>query len=182
MRNGLKPLIVGIALFVVGAFVVPLLILVPLVLSDASEAQFLGPGRVEFSAEAPGRYYLWNEHQTIFEGTSYHRSESLPDGLNISIKDARGQRLKFTTDTSISSSSGSSAKKSIGYVEVAQPGLVSVNISGDVEPRVFSFAESQLLKVFGLIFGGVGLSILLAVVGVIVGVVGVVRLAQGSAK
>ena len=55
-------------------------------------------------------------------------------------------------------------------------------ISGDVAPRVFSFEQSNLPKVFGLIFGGVGVSIIVGMAGVIVGVIGVVKLAQGSKK
>lgn len=87
MQKGLKPLILGVALFVVGAFVVPAAVILPLVLSDWSETQFLVPGSAEFLAEEPGRYYLWNDHQTVFEGFSYNRSESLPDGLHIVIED-----------------------------------------------------------------------------------------------
>jgi len=180
MKKGLKPLIVGIALFVVGAFVVPVAIILPLVLSDSSEAQFLIPGSAEFAAEELGRYYLWNDHQTIFDGTTHNRSVDLPDGLTISIEDAAGQALEFVSDASISMSSGSDASQSIGYVEVAEPGLLTVDISGDVEPRVFSFAQSKLLKMFALIFGGIGLSIIMAMVGVIFGVIGIVKLAQGA--
>lgn len=88
--------------------------------------------------------------------------------------------LKFIANTSMSSSSGSSAKSSIGYVEVQQPSRLRIDVSGDVEPLVFSFAQSIFLKMFGLIFAGVGLSLLVGVAGLIIGVIGVVKLAQGN--
>ena len=178
MRNGLKHLIFGATLIVVGTLVIPLGVLVPLIFSDVAETQFLVPGSAEFEVEEPGRFYLWNDYQTIFGGTSYNRSESLPDGLSIRIQDTAGRILEFIGDTSISSNNQSSGKVSIGYVEVIQPGLLTVSVAGDTQPRVVSFAESKLLQMFGLIFGGVFLSIRLGLIGVIVGVIGVVKIAQ----
>ncbi|MDD5262205.1 MAG: hypothetical protein PHD76_10200 [Methylacidiphilales bacterium] len=167
MKKGLKTLIAGILLFVIGAFVVPIAMILPLILDGSKETQFMIPGSAEVDIEKPGRYYLWNDYQTVFEGKSYNRSEGIPDGLEISIKSANGEKLKFVSDTSISSSSGSSSKHSIGYIQAGNPGKLTVAVSGTAEPRVFSFSESGIMKMLGLIFAGSAISILVALTGIL---------------
>ncbi len=180
MKKGLKTVITGAVLFVLAVFVLPLALLVPVVLQDSSPSQFLIPGVAEFELEAPGRYYLWNDYRTIFEGESFHRSESLPDGLRMVVRGAAGDELKLITDASISLSSGSRSQRSIGYVDVPQAGSWEVEVSGEVKSRVFSFGESKVLKLFGLIFGAAVCCVILAVAGLIVGVIGVVQLADNA--
>ncbi len=180
MKPGLKPLFTGIALCVAGLFVVPVAIILPILLSDSGDTPFIAPGSAEFTVEEPARYYLWHDHQTIFEGTSYNRPVEIPDGVTISVSQADGEALAFTSDGSMSMSRGSHSSQSIGYVDVPTTGLWTVEVSGEAEPFVVSFAESKLLKIFGLIFGGVGLCLLLGGAGVILVVIGVVRLAQGK--
>ncbi len=88
--------------------------------------------------------------------------------------------MPFVGDASMSMTSGSDASQSIGYVEVPAAGEWTVEVSGEAEPFVVSFAQSKLLKLFGLIFGGAALCFLLAGAGVIVGVIGIVKMAQGA--
>ena len=56
--------------------------------------------------------------------------------------------------------------------------LLTVDVVGAVEPQVFSFAPSKLWQVFVRIVVGGVLSIVLAMAGVIVGVIGFAKLAQ----
>jgi hypothetical protein len=182
MKKGLKTLIVGILLFTVGAFVVPIAFVLPLIMDDSDERQFIIPGATKVEITEPGRYYLWNDFQTIHEGKSYNRSEGIPDGLEIAVTDQNGQGLDFKSDTSISSSSGSSSKNSIGYVEVTNPGRLVVSVSGNSDERVFSFSQSGIMKVLGLIFGGFGLSLLLAIAGVGFSIWGIIKLVQNNKK
>lgn len=180
MKTGLKPLILGLILIAIGVFVVPLALLLPLVLADSDELTFLAPSAVEYSAQEPGRYYLWNTYQTVFDGKSYRRSIELPDGIEIQVQDAHGQELDFITDTSISSRSGSQEKQSIGYVEVLKPTELSLMIAGEVDARVFSFGRSKWVQMLALIFGGAAASALIALAGVSFVVIGIVKLAQGA--
>ncbi|HRQ90897.1 MAG TPA: hypothetical protein PLA50_19055, partial [Bacteroidia bacterium] len=61
MKPGLKTLITGIALFILGGFVIPFLLILPLFLNESTNTQFLVPGSKEVTVEKPGRYYLWND-------------------------------------------------------------------------------------------------------------------------
>jgi hypothetical protein len=180
MKRGLGTIITGVVLFVAGAFVVPAAIVIPLILNQTKAKQFLVPGSVEISAETPGRYYLWNDFRTVFNGRTYQSPEELPGGLEITITDGGGSRLTFVSDGSTSSSNGSSSKRSIGYVEVTTPGNLTVAVSGNTDQRVFSFARSEILKILGLVLGGMGASGLTALGGIILAIFGIVRLSRNS--
>lgn len=165
-KEGKIRLIAGICIFFTGAIIVPVSIIFSLIFSDSNEKQFKVPGSIRYAIEKPGRYYLWNEYQIIFEGLSYNRSESIPDGMQITINNrATGERYDFISDTSISSSGGSNAKNSVGYIEVQYPGNILIEIVGGNEERIFSFSQFRLWKIFGSIFGGIGLAILICLAG-----------------
>lgn len=176
MKTGIITIITGVVLLVLGGFVIPLLLVLSLVLGKPHEIQFKIPGSSQATVEKPGRYYVWNDFQTVYNGTSYNRSESIPDGIKIRIHNSQGELLTFVSDTSMSSSAGSSSKNSIGYVEVQSPGEVRIEVSGGNEERIFSFSESGLLKMFGLFFGGFGCSMLVGISGFGIIIWGIVKL------
>ena len=182
MKPGLKTLIAGISLFILGGFLIPFLLILPLFLNESSNQQFLTPGAKEVTVEEPGSYYLWNDFQTVYEGESFSRSERIPDGLKIAITDDAGNTLTFHSDTSMSSSNGSSSKNSIGYVEVDDACQLLVTVSGDTKERVFSFSQSNFKKMFLAILGGGVVSMLMALIGFGIGIWGVVKLAQNKSK
>ncbi len=181
MKPGLKTLITGIVLFILGGFVFPFLIILSLFLNESTNTQFLIPGSKEVTVEKPGRYYLWNDFQTVYGGKSFSCSESIPHGLEISLTDNTGRILNFNSDSSTCSSGGTSSKKSIGYVEVGEPGKLTVSVSGDSEERVFSFSQSIFPKMFLTILGGGTASILMAFTGFGVGIWGVIKLLGNKA-
>jgi hypothetical protein len=180
MKAGQKKLIFGILLFVSGACVLPLSLLLPLVLNQPSNDQFLVPGSETFAIEGPGRYYLWHDHQTLFHGTTYDHPVELPNGIRISISNSLGDSLDWINAPSISTSQGTRSRQSIAYADVPAAGEWTVQVAGQFEPRVFSFAESNFMKMFGWIFGGIATCVLLASVGVVLMVLGVVRMAQNK--
>lgn len=181
MKTEIKLIIAGATLFVLGAFVIPLATVLPLILRDSSDDQFKVPGTTQVKIEEPGSYYLWNDYQTVFEGKSYNRSQNIPDGIEITLQNKEtGEKFNFISDTSISSSSGSSSKNSIGYIEVQTPGTVEISISGGDEERVFSFSRSDLLLMFGMIFGGLALSMLIGFSGFGLTIWGIVKLVQSK--
>lgn len=182
MKPGIKTIIAGGVLFVLGAFVVPLLVVLPLILRSSNAVQFKIPGTIEATVAKPGRYYLWNDFRTIYEGKSYDRSESIPDGIEIRIHDSKGELLPFVASTSISSSAGAGSKTSIGYLEVENPGKVKIEVSGGNEERIFSFSEFVFPKMFGLFFAGFGLSILVALSGFGIMLWGIVKLIRADKK
>lgn len=172
-------------LFILGALVIPVLMVpfvLPLLFGASNAVQFKIPGTIQATVEKPGRYYVWNDFRTVYEGKSYDRSEGIPDGVEIRVHNSKGELLKFVSNTSISSSAGSSSKNSIGYVEVESPGKVGIEVSGGNEERIFSFGESGLLKMFGLIIGGFGLSMLVGISGFGIIIWGIVKLVRGNKK
>jgi len=179
MKRGIKTIIAGVVIFVFGAFVVPLLFIFPLIFGKSNEVQFKVPGTFEANAEKPGRYYLWNDFQTIYDGKSYNRSESIPDGMQITIRNSSGAALHLVTDASISSNNGSNCQKSIGYVEIAGPGKLEIEVTGGDE-RILSFAPSNLLKIFGLILVAVGSTAVVAIGGIGIGVWGIIKLVRSK--
>ena len=182
MRTGIKTIITGAALFILGGFVIPLLIVLSVFLGKSNEVQFKVPVSTQATIEKPGRYYLWNDFRTVYDGKSYNRSESIPDGMKIQIHNSRGDLLKFVSDTSMSSSVGTSSKNSIGYIEVESSGKVSIEVLGGNEDRIFSFSESGLLKMIGLFLGGFGLSMLVAFSGIGTIIWGIVKLVREKRK
>jgi hypothetical protein len=182
MKPGIKTIVAGGVMFLMGAFVVPLLFILPLILEHDQDAQFKAPGSIEVTAKKPGRYYLWNDYRTVYNGKSYDRSESIPDGLEIQIRAADGHELQFVSHGSISTSGGSSAKKSIGYVGVEHPGKVTVQVTGGSEDRILSFSQSGLLRMFGLILGGFGLSMIVAIGGIGLIIWGILKLVRANRK
>jgi hypothetical protein len=186
MKRGIKTIIAGVVLFVLGAFVIPLLcgflVVLPLFLGSSNEVQFKIPGTAEATVEKPGRYYVWNDYRTFYQGKNYDRSERIPDGVEIRIHDSKGGLLEFVGSTAISSTAGSSSKNSIGYVDIERPGKVSIEVSGGNEERVFSFAQSGILKLFGSILGAFGLSMLVAIAGFGITIWGIVKMVKAEKK
>lgn len=179
MKRGIKTIICGV-ISLVAAVGVPFLFVIPLFLQHQNENQFKVPGSIQVTVEKPGRYYLWNDFRTIYHGQSFNRSEHIPDGMNIRIADSDGHQFNFVSDTSISSTSGSSAKNSIGYVEIEYPGKFTIQVSGSSEERIFSFSKSGLLKIFLFIVGGFGASVVFGLAGLGLLVWGIVKLVRKS--
>src|ERR1041385_7405172 len=113
MKRGVKTIIAGGVLFVFGVLVIPLLLVGSLLLQKSDEVQFKVPGTAEATVEAPGRYYLWNDYDTVYNGKSYHNSETLPGGMDIKITDPDGAVMTLVDNASITVTSNGNAKHAI---------------------------------------------------------------------
>lgn len=180
MKRGIKTLITGITLSFLGMFVFPMIFILPILFDNSENPAFIIPGSSEISVEEAGRYYLWNNYRTVFNSTTYNRPKTLPDGLEISIETSTGEILNFIPHTSISTSDPSSSRSNIGYVEIEQPCRVNILISGNAEPRVFSFSRSGFNKIFGLFAAGIILSISVSLIGGALAVWGVFKMVKSS--
>lgn len=178
MKSGIKTIIAGVVMFIFGAVIVPLLFLFPLIFGKSNEVQFKVPGTCEVSVEKPGCYYLLNDFQTFYDGRSYNRSETVPDGTEIKILNSDGTELHFASDTSFSFSSGSSSKKSIGYVDIKSSGKIKIEVSGGNEERVFSFEPLSFVKVIGLVFAAFATAGIVGIGGIGICVWGIVKLVR----
>ena len=156
------------------------MILFVYLLNEKPLAKFTIPGQAIVTIEKHGRYYLWNDYQTVFEGRSYSSSEELPGRLEISLLEKEaGDPIEFVSSQSITSSSGDSHKNSVGYFEVDEPGCYILSVFGETEPRVCSFGKSFFNTKSVLICMIVGLlEILMGIAGfglVLVGIINLIK-------
>ena len=71
--------------------------------------------------------------------------------------------------------------KSIGYFEVATPGQYTVSVTGNKQPRIFSFGKSQPLIFYGFILIGAFLLVPISfITGLLLVIFGILNLVKGS--
>jgi hypothetical protein len=180
MKKHTKQILWGGILFVTGGFFIPLIIWIFVFISifnNQSLSTFLIPAIIEVSIEKEGRYYLWNDYETVFEGKTYSVDEDIPHDITISLIDKSGiKKSDIIPDFSASSSSFGSNKKSIGYFDIDKPGQYLLEVSGQTQPRVFSFgSEVFSLKRLAAIFTIEAVFIMAAISGFILVVIGLVN-------
>jgi len=186
MKKPKTLLIASIILFVGGIIAYAILMIylyLPLLtfLICNDDIQFLIPGSVEIEDE--GRYYLWNDYQTVYEGKTYSMPEEVPDNLIISLKTKDGAlHYDIIGKTSISSSSYPTSKKSIGYFDITVPGDYILKVKGVSKPRVFSFRQFNYDTLEFAMVLGIGGSVCLLIIfaGFALGVVGVVKMVKAK--
>ena len=188
MKKPIKLLISGIILFVGGIIAYAILmihlylpLLIFLICND--DIQFLIPGTVEIEIEDEGRYYLFNDFQTVYEGKTYSKPEEVPDNLIISLKTKDGSLdYDIIRMDSFTTSSGSTSRKSIGYFDITVPGNYILEVKGETKPRVFSFRQFNYDTVeFAMVLGiGGGVSLLIIFAGFALGVVGIVKIVKAK--
>lgn len=162
MKKGTGKILIGIVLALAGLLVIPVAVIAPAIPAGSQSVTFLVPGQARLEALEPGRFYLWHEHETVFDGERRVAGERLPDGLRMEVRRLDENRaLAFESNASMSTTSGSNASRSIGYVEVERPGTLEVEVTGgDDQQRVFTFARMRFWEIARAI--GLGLvSILL---------------------
>lgn len=167
MKPGVKTIVAGAVFLLIAAAVIPLSVAIAIFHNNGHDGQFEVPGTNEISILKPGRYYLWNDFQTIYNGKSYSRSEGIPDGVEIRVHEKNGGPLQFTSDARISEKEGTESRNSIGYVNVGQPGTLMIEVSGNNEKRIFSFSQSKFLQTFLVILISLGFAFLAGIAGVI---------------
>jgi hypothetical protein len=164
------------------AFIVAAIGAAVLIASFPDWHQFIGPGSTELRIDEPGQYYLWNDHEIVFQGKSYDRSEILPNGLNITVTDtSTDTELPLVPDSSTTMETAGSRRNTVGYFSVAAPTTVRVSIEGASPARVFSVCESFLFPFMLGLLGTIAAFGSLLLAGVLVLVLGIVRLARSKA-
>jgi len=181
MRAGMKRIIAGAIVGGLEAVVIlffMIRILLPGNLGDEKNHRFNVPGSTEVVVEDSGRYYLWNDYKTVYEGKDFNQSKHLPKGTAITIINKEtGTPYDFVHET-IYKTSGSESATSIGYIEINTPATVEIDVQGGNEERVFSFFKYDFFKTFYLIAAVIGISMILgplSLVLLISGFVGMVR-------
>lgn len=181
MKPGVKRIITGVILVSLGMFGLPCAFLLPLLLGDKNEQKFIIPGSTQVTIIEPGRYYLWNNYKTVLQGKTYNSSESTPDGIQIKIRNGEtGELFDFVGDSSMALSTLRNMKTSIGYIEAQEGGSLHIDVEGGNEERVFSLSKFSMRAMFGLIFGVLGLSLIICCSGFGVLAWGILRAAKSK--
>jgi hypothetical protein len=182
MKAGVKQIIAGLVVFGIGAICVPFVIVLTLVRDSVDLLEFKVPGAAIAFVDTPGRYYLWHDYQTVYDGRTYHNPIELPDGLMIEITQQGGMPLDFVSDTHARFSSIGRARQSIGYVELSKAGQVTIDVTGGAESRIFSLSPFSFGRFVGLIVKGLLLGVLAAFSSLGLIIWGIVKLANAPRK
>jgi hypothetical protein len=95
MTQPIKRILIGIALFFLGGFIIPSIVWFSIFFHlrmAAPQAKFIIPDVVEVLIEKPGKYYVWNNYRTVFEGRTYSTAEELPGGIEITLHQKENNR------------------------------------------------------------------------------------------
>ena len=116
--------------------------------------QFLAPGRQVVELDRPGKYVVWNDYRTLFQGRTYDESERLPENVSITVLDpASGTALVVAPSGGMRSDMLDAVKVSVATFEIARPGRYEIIIEGGFPQRVFSVSRDFLFNMLGMIFG-----------------------------
>jgi uncharacterized membrane protein len=114
--------------------------------------QFLAPGRHTVELAVPGKYLIWNDYRTVFEGRSHEDSPELPSGLRISvIEKVSGQLLQTNPNTGSNLTIGNSERNSVAQFTTVRPGQYEIIVEGNFLARVLSVNRDLMWKYAGII-------------------------------
>jgi len=117
--------------------------------------QFLGPGRQAIELARGGKYVLWSDYSTLFEGQRYDGLEALPPGSRLQvIHVATGAALAVGAAAGAGSNIYGTKRKSIASFVAPEPGRYEIIIEGDFPRQVFSASADVLAGTLWAIFGG----------------------------
>jgi hypothetical protein len=137
--------------------------------------QFMVPGSKDFNLTVPGKYVLWHETETIFQGRTYSGGQ-LPNGLLMQLSNTAARAVvPLVPDQSTTMTSGGSSRRSIATFQITTPGPHLLSIEGKATPMVFSFGKSE----WGNLVWSLGIGFILApsllISGIVLGVCVLVR-------
>lgn len=158
----MKMIITG-GVLVLAGIAAPVIFFLVLMGQVASGEQFLAPGEYTMQAE-PGRYMVWHDHRTVYDGVSYNKPAPLPDGAVVKVL-VGDTPVPLVSYQSMSSTSGSKERASIGSFELPAGGSCTITVSGLAEQHVFSVGVATDLASIGLVVGATFLSSLLLIIG-----------------
>lgn len=174
-KTGLWLVIFG-TIFFLGALLTPIAVITPMIMEDTLNEQFLIPGELELHVDTPGRYTLWNDYKTVFDGKTHNHGYSIPGGLEITLTDADGEKIEFqTSGGNTTVTMGRTTKNNIGSVNITEPKTIQISVQGDVPERVFSFAQSRMREIMGHSLLFIGIALPIGILGLVLAVIGIIK-------
>ena len=148
IRPGKVWYIVALIVFLVGVGGGAGIFLTTIFSSIFDGTQFIVPGAITVSIDEPGKYTLWNETSTIFDGQIYSSSTELPKDLKIEIYEiSSGHPIKLKPSWTSSETSGSRKRWSLGNIRFDKASEYKIEVTGDFSDRVFLLRRSVLSNI-----------------------------------
>lgn len=164
MPKGVGEIIAGVILGILSLFGWPGYQLWKAISDHQSAEIFMVPTSRDLGELEPGRYYLWDHQNELFEGKVYQSPSELPAGMEIEVRDEKGNEIPIKGDRSITSSENGREGKTVASFLLAEQTSCELRVSGEFEPRLFSVSRSPF-EGFGdrilsflavLLVGGIG--------------------------
>lgn len=171
MKNSKRLIRIGCLFWFLGCFILPICMFFLDGNEQSASHALLSPGRTTVTLSQAGRYVLWHELDTSSLGKQAARAMKLPEGLTITILDQQGNNLAFQADTSYTITVMGHMRKSVAYIDVAEPQMVTVQFQGSNVLTQFSLSPFSIWH----IVGKVGLIILTCLAFGLVGLFFVIR-------
>lgn len=162
----------GLVFFAVRGFVTSMK---PLVVVES-------PAEVEVVIEEADTHTLWHDHRTVVNGRSVNHDPDLPSGFRFALQrgdDRKAFPLQPPTSTATYSSPNRESV-AVGAFLPTRPGSYTLQIDHPNEQRVFSLTRGSFLQSMGRFAVQIVLTVALSLVGVVLLIIGIVRLATSS--
>lgn len=128
---------------------------------------FLAPGQAEIAVAEAGRWYLYHDHRTTFDGRSFSQSPGLPHGATFRLMDSSGGIVPVAPDPAqIAVHAGGTDSVSVVCWDL-ESGTYTVTVDGFADEVVCSMGEMRVLGFLVDLLKAVGLSLILLVVGIV---------------
>lgn len=183
MKRGMKQLVLG-ALFLAVAFLLFVFTFVSLYRGASLDDQFKAIGRFTVHATDTGRYYIWDNYKTVFDGKRIEHGSGFPKEILIEVRDGAGRRIEFSRDHGQSWVIGNHAKRSIGYIVLRESGEMTVEVKGGNGARILSFGKANMSGELWQRLRGFAFAVIAFILGVpmvIWGLIGVFRSSKRAA-
>jgi len=121
--------------------------------------RLLAPGTTSVEIGRPGRYIVWHEHSTVFDGRTFDLPERLPHGVQLEVKAPDGGALR-SEPASMSVTWGSVKRAAIVSFEASTPGRYTVSAQGDAPPFVLAVGADFTWPLLRAIGGAIAAAVL----------------------
>jgi hypothetical protein len=139
--------LIPIFIFLIGVFAAPAgYIIYGMAMADSFRFQLLTPGEKEFEIPETGKYVLWNETQTTYNGQAFSSSTNLPSGLKIQLTDLKARSVLPISMAAFSASEDINGiqRHLVGTYQLVAHKKYRLSIIGQFPQRIFYFRDSQL--------------------------------------
>jgi len=142
---------VAVGLFILCVFVVPYMLVGESVhqffstISLFGGDQFRVPGELTLELEKPGKYVIWSETSTFFEGRRHLFPDEIPPGMSVMVMDEKsGQALQVSEAMGSTERVGNNSRFSILSFEIHHAGTYTVIVENLDPERVFLIRPSLI--------------------------------------